>query len=263
MTLALDHPSSFRSQLHIGSPALHGLALAFAAAFVLCSLAGLIDERLLNGVSVWEKPAKFYLSLSVHAATLAWGMSLLPQAVRDMKSVRRSASAFAIISVLEMAWVTLQGARGAASHFNQTDPLAMAMYPLMGIGAVTMTVITVYLGWRILRSGKDEMAYAAGIGFILSGTLTTIVAGWMSSGTGHSVGGDLTDASGLAFFHWSTTGGDYRVSHFAALHIAQALPFLAWIWPDRRIVTFGAILSVIVVAALFVQAMSGVPFLQA
>ena len=263
MTHILNQPRSLPSQLRTASPVLHTLGLAFIMAFVLCSLLGLADERLINGVSVWEKPAKFYLSLSVHAATLAWGKSLLPDAVRASRAIYRSAAAFAVAAVGEMAWITFQGARGAASHFNQTDPLAMAMYPLMGLGAVTMTAITVYIGWRILRSGKDVLSYAAGAGFILSGILTTLVAAYMSSGTGHSIGGDISDATGLAFFHWSTTGGDLRVPHFAALHVAQALPFIAWVWPDRRIVTLGALASVLIVAALFLQALAGVPFLRA
>jgi hypothetical protein len=73
----------------------------------------------------------------------------------------------------------------------------------------------------------------------------------------------LTDATGLAFFHWSTTGGDLRVPHFAALHIAQALPFLAWLIPEKRIVLLGCVGSIIVTFALFAQAIMGIPFLAA
>ncbi len=244
------------------APVFYGIAVGFIIAFAVCSALGLVDARLINGVGVWEKPAKFFLSLSVHAATLGWGITLLTQSQAGSKGIRRATLAFAVAAIGEMLWITLQGARGAASHFNQTDPLAMALYPVMGIGAVTLTIATVFIGWRIFKSAGNAIQYATGIGFILSGILTTIVAGYMASGTGHSVGGDLSDATGLAFFHWSTTGGDLRVSHFAALHIAQALPFLAWVWPDRRIVTLGAIASAIVVAALFIQAQAGIPFLR-
>ena len=263
MTLVTSMPKSLDADMRYGAPVLYWIAVSFIAAFVLCSALGLVDARLFNGVSVWEKPAKFFLSLSVHAATLGWGVLLMPESQRGSKGVRWAAILFSGAAVGEMLWITFQGARGAASHFNQTDPLAMALYPLMGLGPLTLTATTIYLGWRILRSGKSVMSHATGIGFIVSGILTTLVAGYMAQKTGHSIGGDQSDASGLAFFHWSTTGGDLRVSHFAALHVAQALPFLAWIWPDRRIVAIGALVSVIMVAALFIQALAGIPFLRA
>lgn len=245
------------------APIFHTVTVTFMAAFAFCTALGLIDPRLFNGVSVWEKPAKFFLSLGVHAATLGWGLTLLTPADLASKGIRRATRLFAASSIVEMIWIAAYAAQGAASHFNRTDPVATAIYPVMGIVAVSLTALTIYIGWRILKSAPGIMQFAAGTGFILSGILTTIVAGYMSSRTGHSIGGDLTDATGLAFFHWSTSGGDLRVSHFAALHIAQALPLLAWVWPDRRMVIFGALVSIVIVAALFAQALAGVPFLRA
>jgi hypothetical protein len=264
MTLVSAMPRpSITTEVRQAAPAFHAMALTFMIGFVLCTTLGFVDARLINGVSVWEKPAKFFLSIGVHAATLGWGMTLLPEGIRRSKGVRRATFSFGFAAVAEMIWITIQGARGAASHFNTVDPVAMALYPIMGVGAVTLTVATIYLGWRIVRAGSSTMAYATGIGFMLSGILTTIVAGYMSSQTGHTIGGDASDATGLAFFHWSTTGGDLRVPHFAALHIAQALPFLTWIWPDKRVITLGAVAAVIVVVGLFLQALAGVPFLSA
>jgi hypothetical protein len=263
MTLVSSMPkASVIGEVRQAAPIFSAIAIAFIIAFALCTALGFFDARMLNGVSVWEKPAKFFLSLSLHAATLGWGMTLLPETLRGAKGIRRATFAFGFAAIAEMTWITLQGARAAASHFNTADPVAMALYPLMGLGAVTLTIVTVYLGWRILRSGEGTVAYAAGIGFMISGILTTVVAGYMSQRSGHSVGGDVTDATGLTFFHWSTTGGDLRVPHFAALHIAQALPMLAWVWADRRGVTVGAVTAVVIVGALFAQALAGVPFLR-
>ncbi len=244
------------------APAFYIVTVTFIAAFAVCTALGFVDPRLFNGVSVWEKPAKFFLSLGVHAATLGWGLTFLTQADLASKGIRRAAQLFAVSSVAEMIWIAGYAAQGSASHFNLTDPLAAAIYPVMGVVAVSLTALTIYIGWRILKSAPGIMQFATGTGFILSGILTTIVAGYMSSQTGHSIGGDPTDATGLPFFHWSTTGGDLRVSHFAALHIAQALPLLAWLWPDRRVVTIGAVASILIVAALFAQALAGVPFLR-
>ena len=253
---------SIAAEIRLVAPVFYAVTVTFIAAFAICTALGFIDPRLFNGVSVWEKPAKFFLSLGVHAATLGWGLTLLTPEQRAGKGIRRAVQLFAISSVVEMLWIAGYAAQGSASHFNRTDPIAVAIYPVMGVVAVTLTALTIYIGWRILKSGPGIMQFATGTGFILSGILTTIVAGYMSSGTGHSISGDLTDATGLPFFHWSTTGGDLRVSHFAALHIAQALPLLAWLWPDRRVVAISAAAALFIVAALFAQALAGVPFLR-
>ena len=253
---------SFVHDVRHAAPAFYIVTVTFIAAFAICTVLGFADPRLFNGVSVWEKPAKFFLSLGVHAATLGWGLTLLTPAQIASKGITRATLLFAVCSVVEMMWIAGYAAQGTASHFNRTDPFATAIYPVMGVVAVTLTALTIYIGWRIWKSAPGITQFATGTGFILSGVLTTIVAGYMSSQTGHSVGGDLTDATGLPFFHWSTTGGDLRVSHFAALHIAQALPLLAWVWPDRRIVGIGAVASIVIVVALFAQALAGVPFLR-
>ncbi len=114
------------------------------------------------------------------------------------------------------------------------------MYSLMGFGAVTLTGTTAYIGWRIRKSGTSPLQFAAGWSFIVSAVATTVVASVLAQGTGHWIGGDQTDATGLPFFHWSTTGGDLRVAHFAALHLMQAVPLIAWFWPDKRIVSRSA-----------------------
>ncbi len=71
------------------SPLLTRTATAFAFLFLAVYALTFFDARLLNGVSLWEKPSKFFLSLTIHMATLAWGISLLP--VEKQRS-RESAS---------------------------------------------------------------------------------------------------------------------------------------------------------------------------
>jgi hypothetical protein len=237
------------------------LTLILAASTVALVSIGLVDDQQFNGVNAWDKPAKFALSLGLHGATLAWGTQFASQNQRHSKSVYYAALLYALASAFEMFWITFQASRGQGSHFNTAELLPGIMYGLMGIGSLCLTGVTIFMGWKILRSGNTIMQQATGYGFILSGVLTTIVAGYMSSGPGHWVGGDMSDATGIGFFHWSTTGGDLRVPHFMALHIAQALPFLAWLMPERRIVWLGCIGAIALTAALFVQAVMGLPFL--
>ncbi|MGH8432619.1 MAG: hypothetical protein ACREUF_19695, partial [Solimonas sp.] len=77
MTASTRIPQLLR-QAPSGSPLLWRSALVFIFFFVILYAGTFIDSRLFNGVSVWEKPAKFFLSLGLHMATLSWGLALLP-----------------------------------------------------------------------------------------------------------------------------------------------------------------------------------------
>jgi hypothetical protein len=233
--------------------------ILFAATYVLIY----VDPRLLNGVSVWEKPAKFFLSLGIHMATLAWGLTLLRPEEQRSRPIRIAAMAFLAAALFEMVYMVFQASRGEASHFNLSTPFNAAMYGLMGLGSLVLTGVTGYVGWRILRGGTSVMRFAAGWAFVVSAIATTLVAGYLAQGSGHWIGGDQTDATGLPFFHWSTTGGDLRVAHFAALHIMQAVPLIAWFWPDKRLALGSLAVGVAIVAALTMQALLGIPLLRA
>jgi hypothetical protein len=256
-------PSHFLSRLDSGSPLLVRTAFVFFLLFGLTYALTGIDPRQVNGVSGWEKPAKFFLALALHVATLAWGLSLLDETNRRSRFVRYASNTFVTAAVIELAYLSFQAARGEASHFNVSTPFTAIMYPLMGIGAVTLTVVTALLGWRILRARKDVAGFAAGWGFVLAAVSTTLVAGYLSSMGSHWIGGDQTDATGLPFFHWSTTGGDLRVAHFVSLHIMQALPLVGWFFPDKRAVAIAGFTGVLAVGLLAAQALMGVPFIAA
>ena len=244
------------------SPLLTRTAIAFTFLFLTVYALTFFDVRLLYGVSVWEKPSKFFLSLAIHIATLAWGISLLPAERQRSRGIRIASLAFLAAAVFEMAFMTYQSSLGEASHFNRSTPFHEMMYSLMGVGALTLTVTTAYLGWRIRRVGTTPVHFAAGWSFMVSAVATTAVAGFLASGDGHWIGGDQTDATGLPFFHWSTTGGDLRPAHFAALHLMQAVPLIAWFLPDKRIVGASLIGGIGIVAALAAQALLGMPLFR-
>lgn len=251
-----------------GSPLLWRAALAFLALFVLLYAGTFIDGRLFNGVSVWEKPAKFFLSLSLQLATLAWGLALLPANKRQAPAIRTASLIILAAAIGELIYITFRAARGEASHFNETTIIASLLYVLMGVGAVTLAAMTSFLGWRILKqTPSSSLAFATGLGFMLAGVLAILLGGYMSSQGGHWVGGDLTDATGLPFFHWSTTGGDLRVAHFFGLHIMQALPVLGFLFRDfspaqsRGLISMGAVLWIGLTFLTFLQALAGKPFL--
>src|SRR5437868_7705937 len=81
-----------------GSPLLWQGALVFLALFIITYAGTFIDDRLFSGVSVWEKPAKFFLSLSLHMATLSWGLALLPIDFRRSRAMRWASIVFLAVA---------------------------------------------------------------------------------------------------------------------------------------------------------------------
>jgi len=252
------------------------LAIGVQIAFLIPSvIAYAVDERLLNDVSVWNKPVKFQLSIILTLATAALLLPLLDDATRATRTVRGASFAMAISSTLEIIYIVIQAARGRASHFNDATPLEAILYALMGIGAVSIVAGAFVIGWVIWRRGRTDMGAGlrsgAAWGLMIGAVLTVVTAGIMSSGAitepGHWVGGIRSDANGLFMVGWSRTGGDLRVSHFFATHIMQGLPLLGLLLdrfvPDRaRVGIFaGAVAGILIVVATFIQAATGVPFL--
>lgn len=240
-----------------------------------------IDPRLLNEISVWVKPAKFALSLALHYATLAWAIGLLAPAWRQGDYMRRSFLLSLCAGFFEIAYISLQAARGRASHFNEATTAEMVLYSVMGVGAVILVVQSFDLGRHILKSPRRELdagvRLGAGLGLTLGSVATLVTAGIMGSGAvpaalgypeGHWVGGTLSDAGGLPLLGWSTSGGDLRVPHFFSTHIMQVLPLLGWLadrWRPgqaRGLELAGAALLLAVVIATSVQAGLGQPFLR-
>jgi hypothetical protein len=103
------------------------------------------------------------------------------------------------------------------------------------------------------------------LGSWLGAVATLLVAGYLSSRSGHWVGGPHTDADGLPILGWARQGGDLRPAHFLALHLQQLLPLAGWLIARSgmarplRLVDAVAALSLAAVAAVFVQALLGVP----
>lgn len=238
--------------------------------------AHLIDARTLNDVSVWDKPLKFEASLIVHLVTMGLVLRALNPEQRCGKLSAILSLATSFFALTEMLYLIIQAARGRASHFNYDTPLETTLYSVMGAGAVTLVVCSFIWGVMVWRQPLNTIGpgtrLGIGLGLTLGSVMTLLVAGVMSSGVmgshQHWVGGVYSDANGLPLAGWSSTGGDLRVPHFFATHTLQALPLLGLLAdrlaPKRAwsIVAGGGVLSAIVVALLFFQALSGQPLLR-
>jgi hypothetical protein len=251
------------------------IAIGIQLALMLPSLASLVvDDRLLNGVSVWSKPLKFQASLIMMLGTLA---ILLPQIETTSKNgwgVWIACLVAAMMATGEILYITLQAARRRASHFNSETQIEALAYSLMGIGAALLVLSSLVLGLYLLtRPAADAsrgLQLGGGWGLVLGSILTLVTAFALGSGQiggpGHWVGGVRSDAGGLLLFGWSRSGGDLRVPHFFATHIMQALPILGvlleTIAPRLLIpgLFAGSLFSIAVVAGTFIQAVMGQPF---
>jgi hypothetical protein len=267
---------SFRDYQEQAAVAVSLGAMLFCAALLpVTAVSYLMDDRLVNGINVWTKPLKFELSLTVHFLTLALMLSLLTQAARGARLVRWTMFTAAASCVAEIGYIALQSARGRASHFNADTPIEAALYNVMGIGALILTIAPIVIGIQIWRNGSAEIGSGlrrgAVIGLVLGGIATIFTAGFLSSSfiieTGRWVNGVRNDSRGIPLMGWSGIGGDLRVPHFFALHVMQALPVLGLAadrwgkgW-ERAIVFAGAGVWLALVAGTFVQALNGLPFI--
>jgi len=236
--------------------------LANALGLIICLCLMQADHRMFNGVNVWDKPAKFFLSFAVQFTTLSWALSLQPVTKRSTSGIRWAVYAMMAANLFEMTYMVFRAARAEASHFNHASTVAQVMYGLMGLGAVTLTATAFYIGLCVWRDrSSDLMKAATGAGLMMGMVLATIAGGYMSANQGHWVGGELSDAHGLGLFSWSTTGGDLRVAHFVGMHTAQAIPFAA-LSGNKGIVFSVAILCVTFTLVTFAMAVLGMPLLR-
>lgn len=247
------------------------------ALLLVSSLAWVLDDRTLQGVSVWSKPMKFNVSFAVHMATVLLFVRLLTARAQTSPVLGWSLVLMATATLVELGYIFLQAARGRASHFNfDTAWEQIFYYRVMGGAALIVIAATIILGMLVWHHGNPKIGIGLRNGAVLGtvfGSLATLMtAGALASGavtsTGHWVGGVLSDANGLPLFGWSMSGGDLRVPHFFATHLVQALPALGWVIDRLRLPVPNALLAVglagglTIVVATYLQASSGSPLIS-
>ena len=259
------------ARLAADSPRYTGLAVLVALAMLPLLLAWALDERLFQGISVWIKPLKFHAALAIYLLTLGAFARFASPELRGRPWWRWHERAVVLAVVLELIWIGGAAALGTASHFNDSTPLASALYSVMGVAAFLLTSATATLAWAIHRHPAGDLSAAVRTGLVwglgLTLPLTLMTANTLSGMGSHWVGGTASDAGGLFFFGWSRDGGDLRAAHFFATHAMHAVPLLAlacarFLGPEARTaVRLAALAYAGVVGTVFVQALRGVPLI--
>jgi len=258
-------------RLAADSPRYTGLAVLLALAMLPLLGALALDERLFQGVNVWVKPLKFHVALVIYLLTLAAYARFASPELRARPWWRWHERAVVVAVVLELIWIGGAAALGTGSHFNDSTPLAGALYSFMGVAAVVLTSASVTLAWAIHRHPAGYLSAAVRTGLVwglgLTLLLTLVTAQTLADMGSHWTGGTPSDAGGLWLLGWSRDGGDLRAAHFFATHAMHAIPLLAlacarFFGPEAKTpVRLAALAYTGFVAIVFVQALKGQPLI--
>jgi hypothetical protein len=258
------------AELERRQPQLASAARLFLLAAIPCVIAMMVDPRTVNDVSGWIKPTKFFVSLALYFATLAWYFGYLPETAQRSYAGRFVIWAAIIAGTLEMTWMIAAATNGVPSHFNRAVIWNTA-YSAAGVGALTLMIAVLVQGVLLARDRVARLAPAFRLSLVLAAIIsfvaTLYIAMTLASGNGHWIGGVRSDAGGLPLFGWSRAGGDLRVAHFWALHAHQLIPLAGWLvvrtgmrWQRSAVLAFTAAYLGLI-AFTFVQALRGQPFI--
>jgi hypothetical protein len=134
-------------------------------------------------------------------------------------------------AVFGVAYIALQGARGATSHFNVSTPAYTALWSLMAAAAVVVLAPMLVTG--VLAALDDQarwpLAIRVGVAVGMTGgaVLTLVTAFRMGANMSHFVGAPPASDMRVPLTGWSLHGADLRPAHFLATHMAQAVPVAA------------------------------------
>ena len=205
-----------------------GIAIALVPLWIL-------DSRQLLGVSVWEKPIKFYVSAAIFSFTYSWLSSFL---IRGERWVKLIGLVIAVSLTVELVVILAMAGLGQTSHFNVSSPTAIAIWSIMASFISIVLVSTILISLIIIFQknqdfnlklalvfGSVNTAVGMGLAYLMTWPTAEQLANYQGIAGAHSVG--VSDGGpGLPFLGWSTVAGDLRVGHFFGLHSIQVAAIL-------------------------------------
>jgi hypothetical protein len=218
------------------------------------------SETAVLGINAWVKPMKFFFSIWIFCWTMGWFLAYLT----NKRAVRIYIWVVVIVMIIEQVIITWQAANGRLSHFNTTTPFYQALFYIMGVAIVALTVWTAVIGYYFFKQKQFDvpMPYIWGIrlGIVLS-VLFSFEGGIMATQLAHTVGAP-DGGPGLPIVNWSREYGDLRVAHFIGIHALQIIPLFGfYIARTIRSVQLFAAGYFIVTVFLFIQALRQMPLL--
>ena len=195
----------------------------------------ILDTRELLGVSVWEKPIKFFISAAIFSFTYSWLSSFITKGARWVKL----AGLFIAVSLaVELVLISAMAILGTTSHFNVSSPTAIAIWSIMATFISFVLFATIFISVMILLQNQQEFnlklalalgsintAVGMGLAYLMTWPTATQLANYQGIAGAHAVG-TSDGGPGLPFLGWSTVAGDLRVGHFFGLHSIQVAAIL-------------------------------------
>jgi hypothetical protein len=205
-----------------------GVAIALIPLWIL-------DSRQLLGVSVWEKPIKFYISVAIFSVTYSWLSSFI---ARGGRWVKLTGLIIAVSLAVEIVIILAMASLGETSHFNVSSPIAIAIWSIMATFISIVLFSTIFISVMILFQkqqdfnlklalalGSINTAVGMGLAYLMTWPTANQLANYQGIAGAHTVG--VSDGGpGLPFLGWSTVAGDLRVGHFFGLHSIQVAAIL-------------------------------------
>jgi len=178
-----------------------------------------------SGALSWRKPTTFGISFGLTTVTLAWVATWLP--VRPAIGWIAAGLLGAAVTY-EVAWVTVQHARGVPAHFNDTTPLderlfiAGAVMVAVAIGVIAAMTLAAFA--RTTAPAPMAVAIRAGLVGLLAAQASGV---WLLL---HGLALLDDDADPLVQ-SMSTVGaaGQLKFAHAVPMHAIQVLAVLAWL----------------------------------
>jgi hypothetical protein len=195
----------------------------------------ILDTRELLGVSVWEKPIKFFISSAIFSFTYSWLSSFITTGARWVKL----AGLFIAVSLtVELVLISAMAILGTTSHFNVSSPTAIVIWSLMATFISIVLFSTIFISLMIMFQKQQEFnlklalalgsintAVGMGLAYLMTWPTAAQLTNYQGIAGAHAVG--VSDGGpGLPFLGWSTVAGDLRVGHFFGLHSIQVAAIL-------------------------------------
>ncbi len=226
------------------------MCLRVAAVLVVAGLVHLcvflVDARPWAGPVSWRKPFTFGVSFGVTLATVAWvsGFLRIPPRRRSRLLVT-----LAVISVVEVAGITIQAWRGVPSHLNTSTTANAAIAFTLAAGGAGLVLVLGTLAVTALRGrveGPPDVVLAIRVGFAL--LLVALLSGVAMIARGTVV--RRTEGADAAY----AAAGFLKDLHGVTLHAILVLPLLALVLGHTRLAAARTHRIVVAASAAYVLA---------
>lgn len=201
----------------------------FSVVLFLCSVVCYVLTKTTSlevaGINAWFKPFKFAISIAIYCSTMAWITYELPDFNLKL---------FSWVNILlfsfEIAYITVQTARGQESHFNRSSPFYSMLFAGMAIAAIAITLYAAYVGLKFFQTNFPSLPnyYVWAIRLSIFIFVIFSLEGMLMGGRGSHTIGTQVQTTFLPLLKWNMKEGDLRVAHFIGMHALQIIPLLSY-----------------------------------